>query len=65
MHLVIFDVDGTLVDSYVGDGEWDHRAAMAHGTRFVGVGDNPRMLRLAGGRAVPDFRHAGTFFDMI
>ena len=51
--------------TYVGDGEWDHRAAMAHGYRFVGVGDNPRMLMLAGGQAVPDFRHARTFFDMI
>ena len=51
--------------TYVGDREWDHRAAMAHGYRFVGVGNNHRMLRRAGGQAVPDFRDTRAFFEMI
>ena len=51
--------------TYVGDADCDYRAAMAHGYRFVGVGNNPRMLRLAGAQVIPDFRHTRTFFDMI
>ncbi len=51
--------------TYVGDRDHDHRAAMAHGYRFVGVGDDPRMLKRSGAQVVPDFRDTRTFFDMI
>ena len=60
-----YGVGEFLTVTYVGDREWDHRAAMAHGYRFVGVGDDHRMLRRAGGKIIPDFRDTRTFFEMI
>jgi len=38
MHAIVFDIDGTLVNSNDMDSKWDREAALSLGWNFVPVG---------------------------
>jgi phosphoglycolate phosphatase-like HAD superfamily hydrolase len=61
-------ISGFTSITYIGDGEWDVRAAKRLGWHFVGIGEGERAecLRGEGARwVIADYRNHGVFFEAI